>query len=73
MAKVTGKSEAEFLKSLQGKTLSVLFETEKNGIYEGYTKNYSRVEVKSKENISGKILNVKIISSDNEKCFGEIV
>ena len=73
MADVTAKSEALFLKGLCGKTLSVLFETEKNGIYEGYTKNYSRVEVKSEENITGKILNVKILDSDNEKCFGEIV
>lgn len=73
MAEVTENSEAEFLKGLHGKILSVLFETEKNGIYEGYTKNYSRVEVKSKENISGKILDVKILGSDNEKCFGEIV
>ncbi len=73
MAEVTSKSESEFLKELRGKTLSVLFETENNGIYEGYTKNYSRVEVKSNENITGRILNIKITDSDNEKCFGEIV
>lgn len=73
MAEATRKSEAQFLKNLCGSTLSVLFETCKNDVYEGYTENYSRVEVKSNQDITGQILNVKIIKSDYEKCFGEIV
>ncbi len=73
MAKVTREGEAEFLKSLCGKIVTVLFETCKDRIYEGYTENYSRVQVKSEENITGKIFKVKILHSDMEKCFGEIV
>ena len=73
MAEATRKSEAQFLKNLCGKTVSVLFEACKNDVYEGYTENYSRVEVKSSQDITGQILNVKITKNDYEKCFGEIV
>ncbi len=73
MIKATLESEAGFLNSLVGQTLEVLFETEEKGKWVGYTKNYARVETTSKENLSGKLLNVKIISAFGETVEGEIV
>lgn len=73
MIKATLESEADFLNSLIGQTLEVLFETEEKGKWVGYTKNYARVETTSKENLSGKLLNVKIISAFGETVEGEIV
>lgn len=73
MIETTLKSEEKFLMSLIGKTESVLFETQDNGNWVGYTKNYAKVEVKCNENISGKVLNIKITSSKTETCIGEII
>ncbi len=73
MAEATKQSETDFLKTLCKKSVSVLFETCHDGLFEGYTENYSRVCVKSDQNLTGKILNVKITHSDNERCFGEII
>lgn len=64
--------EEEFLKGLIGKTEYVLFETAEKGFAEGYTPNYSRVQVKSDEPHTGEVLPVKIISAEKECCIGEI-
>lgn len=73
MIETTGKSEEKFLASQLEKTYEVLFETYEEGIAEGYTANYSRVAVKSAENLSGKIRNVKLLSYENEICYGELI
>ncbi len=67
MNEVAKKTNKEFLKSQQGKKLNVLFETEKEKIFSGYSKNYARVQVFSNHNLSGKIKNVKI--NEVEKNF----
>lgn len=42
-------------------------------LYEGYTVNYIRVIAESKENIQNKILDVKILSHENDTAHGEII
>ena len=56
----------EFAESYVGKTVKVLFEEGKDGVFEGYTENYLRVAAISKKDISGEILPVTIkkISGD---------
>ena len=56
----------EFAESYVGKTVNVLFEEGKDGVFEGYTENYLRVAAMSKKDISGEILPVTIkkISGD---------
>lgn len=71
MAEVTGASEKEFLDRQIGKTLGVLFESFEDGCAVGHTSNYIRVRVKSDLPLSGSILPVKIISSENGCCIGE--
>ena len=73
MIEVTNQTEKEFLEGQIGKTVSVLFETNENGFSEGYTKNYTRVKVKTETAHSGEILNVKLISAKNGYCIGEFI
>ena len=67
------QAEKTFLNSQIGKLYPVLFETTQGGMLQGYTPNYTLVKVKSNENYTGKILNVKIISAEKDYCIGEIV
>lgn len=73
MISATCDSEEKFLKSLVGKNLSVLFETEEKGKWVGYTENYSRIEVESDENLSGVLRKVKITSAKGEYCEGKLI
>ena len=65
--------EEEFLRGQIGTRQEVLFETEKNGEYFGYTKNYSGVWVASNEDLRGKIRNVEIISSKKAFLTGKLL
>ena len=52
----------EFSQSMVGKESDVLFETNVDGFWEGYTSNYLRVRMKSSENLKNEIRRVKIDS-----------
>ena len=73
MIEATLSTEKEFLNNQIGETVSVLFETSDNGYIEGYTKNYSRVKVKSNTSHSGEILDVNLTAVENDYCIGEII
>lgn len=55
-----------------GKTVNVLFEENKDGVFEGYTTNYIRVKAETIEDIQGKILPVKITGKENDILIGKI-
>lgn len=64
----------DFLNNQTGKTVDVLFETQKSEYIEGYTKNYTPVRVfGNSEDIKGNIKSVRIIGSENDYCIGEII
>ena len=70
-------NEGNFTKGLVGKTVGVLMEQEvkgKEGVFEGYTKNYVKVHVEgaTKDDIS-KIIKVKILSSNGDYACGNVV
>ena len=73
MIEVTLATEKEFLESQIGKTVSVLFETFDGLFIEGYTKNYSRIKVKSDISRAGEILEVKLTEAQNDYCIGELI
>ncbi|MEG1559321.1 MAG: tRNA (N(6)-L-threonylcarbamoyladenosine(37)-C(2))-methylthiotransferase MtaB [Clostridia bacterium] len=50
----------KFNKNMLQKTAKVLFESEENGIFHGYTENYVEVFLKSNRDITGEILEVKL-------------
>lgn len=54
----SNKNEKEYDEMYVGRTLEVLFEEEKDGLWSGYTRNYMRVFVKSDENLENVIKNV---------------
>lgn len=72
MIEAARKSETDFLKTQENKVFPVLFESYEDGLYWGYTPNYSRVFVKSDISLEGKIKNVKILSAFDDCCKGEI-
>ncbi len=72
MIKETEKIRQNYLKKLVGQTKEVLFENEiEPGIYQGYTKSYLPVRVKSKENIIGQTITVTIKDYSDEFCIAE--
>lgn len=74
MIKRTDALHAAFLQSQLLTVQSVLFETRQpDGLYTGYTENYTRVTVPCDRDICGEILPVRLLSCDQETCSGEIV
>lgn len=75
MIEETEKRAQEFLVSQVGKVCKVLFERiGSNGLFEGYTENYTSVLVDSLgEDLTGKCLDVKIIEVADGFCKGELV
>ncbi len=70
---ISDKIREDFLKKQIGKTVEVLFETEKNDYCEGYTKNYTPVRVYSNNKCKGEFLMVEITQADNDYCVGKFV
>ena len=72
LLKLSDDNQIEYNKEYINKEVEVLFEEKKNGFFEGHTKNYIMVKVKTKEDISNKIKIVKIIRQDNLELMGTI-
>ena len=60
LIELSNKNEREYNEKYIGKSVEVLFEEEKDGLWSGYTKNYVRVFVESDESLENKILKVEI-------------
>ncbi len=72
MLAVAEEAEASFLRSLIGKTESVLFERGKNGIYSGHCRNYAEVRVASRTDLTNRILPVLVDGAEKTYCTGRI-
>lgn len=72
LIEITNKIRAEYLKEQTGKTVKVLFETQRDGFYEGYTRNYTPIRVYTDEDLHGKVLNVTITEAKDDYCIGEL-
>lgn len=69
----TEKLQQDFLLKQINTIQEVLFETPyKNGFFVGYTKNYTKVIVKSDIDLCGNIFKVKLLEVEDEHCIGEI-
>lgn len=73
MGRASAECEEAFLKTQVGKTVSVLFETYKDGIAEGYTENYTRVKMPSGKDLCGQLLTLKLTSACKDFCLAEEV
>ena len=63
--------EREFLGRLVGETLPVLFETEKDGVWQGHAPNYAAVRV-SGENLHNRLCSASITGVENGVLTGEL-
>lgn len=70
---LANRNKEEFEKGLIGKTFDVLFEQREEQYYQGYTKNYVKIYVKTQKDLSGKLLDVRINSFENDKLIGELI
>lgn len=71
MAQIGEQLTLDTLNSYVGKTVSVLFETGEDGSFEGFTDSYIKVVSKGND-LSGKVIDVKIVSVKNDYLIGEI-
>ena len=61
----------EFIKKHE--QVSVLFESNADGYACGHAPNFMEIRVKTENDLSGQILNVKLLSYDKEYLYGEII
>lgn len=74
MIELTNRTRADFLRTQVGRMESVLFESRcENGVYEGYTMNYTPVRVASGENLCGKLKQVSIAEVFDDYCSGKLI
>jgi threonylcarbamoyladenosine tRNA methylthiotransferase MtaB len=62
----------DFASEMVGKETEVLFESETDGFWEGYSSNYLRVKVKSSADLKNEIHRVRITDFSSGKLTGEI-
>lgn len=70
LTEIADNIRTEYLKNQIGKKTEVLFETDKDGYTEGYTKNYTPVRVYTNHNLKGKIMEITITDATNDYCVG---
>lgn len=77
LIELNAKNEGDFSKSLIGRELDVLVEQEvsnKQDVFEGYTRNYVKVEISNgTENMIGKIISCKIESANGDYIVGKVI
>jgi threonylcarbamoyladenosine tRNA methylthiotransferase MtaB len=77
LIELNDKNEGDFSKSLIGRELDVLLEqevTNKKDVFEGYTRNYVKVEIPNVDaNMIGKIITCKIEEANGEYVVGKLI
>ena len=66
LIELSDKNELEYNQTYIGKTVKVLFEEEKQGVYKGHTQNYILVYCESSEDLSNKIIEVQCKGIKND-------
>ncbi len=72
LIELSNKKEKEYHEKYLGKEVEVLFEEEKNGYYQGHTKNYILAFMKSQENLENKIIKAKCMDTDTDHILLEM-
>ena len=77
LIELNAKNEGDFSESLVGRKLDVLVEQEvskKPGIFEGYTRNYVKVEIiNGNEEMIGKIIPCNIEQANGDCVTGKVI
>jgi len=69
---IATETRKNFLKEQVGKTVTVLFETEKDGKLHGYTPNYVEVVAEGPKELCNKTAKVCIYTAEEEFVYGKI-
>lgn len=73
MIEATRATQQAFLQAQLGQAEEVLFEQQKEqGLWEGYTRNYTHVLAPSGRDLSGQLAQVRLESVQGESCVGKI-
>lgn len=72
LIRLSNKNQKQYNEKYRGKEVEVLFEEEKDGFYQGHTKNYLLIAGKSKQNLENKVIKVKCVDSNMDYIFAEI-
>jgi threonylcarbamoyladenosine tRNA methylthiotransferase MtaB len=72
---LVAKRRGEILSRMaqSGQIRRVLFEMEKDGVLYGHTAEFIEVAVAGESSMRGEFADVRIVSSDNDICFGELI
>lgn len=70
LLEISNNERINFFNTQKGKNVTVLFERrDKEGVWEGYTENYTPVKMKCERDLSGKTISVEIIDANSEYCL----
>ena len=72
MLTLSEESAQNFRKQYLGKTMPVLWEKKSNGVWSGYTNNYIKVYTRSNEDLTNKLLPVKLVEIYGDGVRGEV-
>lgn len=72
LVQLSNRNQKEYNEVYERKEIEVLFEEEKNGYYQGHTKNYILACVKSNIDLENKIIKMKCISSEVDHIILEM-
>jgi threonylcarbamoyladenosine tRNA methylthiotransferase MtaB len=70
MIAATERSRLAFLQAQLGTVAQVLFENREDGLWRGYSTNYTPVAMASEEDLAGRIVDVRIVGVEGEVCVG---
>jgi threonylcarbamoyladenosine tRNA methylthiotransferase MtaB len=70
MLALAKKSVQNFSQRFLGKTMTVLWEKRSNGLWSGHTDNYIKVYTKSSEDLTNKLLPVKLVEVRDDGVWG---
>ena len=66
LIELSNKNEREYNQKYIGQDVEVLFEEEKNGVWQGHTKNYILAHYKTSKNVENQIIKLKCIKAMEE-------
>ena len=72
MLALAGESAQSFHKEYLGRTLEVLWEQHKGGIWSGLTGNYIKVYTRSNEDLTNQLIPVKLVKIYRDGVWGEV-
>lgn len=71
MLALAKESAQNFSQRFLGKTMTVLFEQQSNGVWSGHTANYIKVYTKTSHDLTNKLLPVKLVEVRGDGVWGE--